>query len=177
MSILAQAKVQDTPTMLVGLIAFLVAAVACFLAMRRVSGTFNSRAKRFWLILSLMFMAFAAETQIQLRHSVGHVIRDMFKAGGTYEGRKDIQIILLGSACVVMLILFGLGLWRLRKSMLAEKLGFIGCLGCVGLFVVEAISLHALDRVLYFILGPIFLVALLWATGAALSTIGAMKAH
>jgi hypothetical protein len=47
--------------------------------------------------------------------------------------------------------------------------------GAVSLFVVESISLHGIDAIMYASVGPVLAIALFWAAAAAIVTASALR--
>lgn len=117
---------------------------------------------RWWGIASA-HVAFAAEVIAQLRYRAHDLA--VVLAGDAYAGRRPVQAALI--VCIVV-ITGAVVLWLLRVGRAfparAAAEGLTGSMAA--LFVVEAISLHAVDAVLYRPFGPLPVIAWLWLCGA-----------
>ncbi len=150
---------QTNPTQLTGLIAFAIAALACARAARRQRGP--------WVGLLIAQLVCFAEVWFGLRHRLHDLADVLLRSRGMYASRVGLQEALIAAA----LLLVGVGLatsarWWRRDARVA--LAMLGTGLAFTLFVIETISLHAIDVLMYEPLGPVMLVALAWSAGAAL---------
>lgn len=144
-------------TQLLGIVSFGIAGVLC-LSVRRSP----------WNIIGSSNLLYCLECLVGWRHS----LHDMAVAamGDQYSERLPLQIALLGGGLFVGLIVVAalLRAYDDRPTRVAIGGTSIGA----GLFLVEAISLHEIDRILYTPAGPALLIAWVWfgstiATGSA----------
>jgi hypothetical protein len=155
------------PTQVGGLLVFAIAALACAHAARRGASP--------WGLLFVAQLGFMAEVLFGLRHRLHDAAGAVAQAAGWYATRGTLQVSLLA----VALVLGSIGLaavwhWRPREAH-ASRAVFASCIA-FALFAIEAVSLHAIDALMYLRVGPLLLIALLWATTAAVVTWSAWRA-
>jgi hypothetical protein len=140
-------------TQIVGVVAFACAALACFVTGRR----------KPWQAIAIVHSLFAIEVIAGLRHFATGSVNSVLREGGHYADRQIPQFILL-----VLLILGGVWLWRTlrRHKTGAARLATDATLFAALLFAIEALSLHAIDALLYMPLGPVKTIAWLWMWAA-----------
>lgn len=149
------------PTQLLGILTFLAAAIIAWLASRRCSHPM-------WRLNTAIYLLLSIEISIGLRHQLQQMVRSEAKNQGLYETRQSYQpymigfiLLMLALTCAVVLI---------RKRWAAQPLPLWSAFSLVavlGIFLVEVISLHAVDRVLYYRIGGVLLIGYLWL-GASL---------
>jgi hypothetical protein len=137
-------------TQLVGLVATAVVVVACLVARRR----------RPWRILAALHAALFIDLLGNFRHHLHDLVDAGLIADGLYQQRSGPQIVLLGLIAVSALALVVM-LFKLKRT--TERIGILSSGALVLLFLVEIISLHRVDAMLYRPVGPIMTIALLWA--------------
>lgn len=166
-------SVADTnPTQILGVLVFVAAALACALAARRSRG----RAASVWKLLAVLQIVFVAEIVLGLRHLIHGVVDAFLQDRGWYAQRQPVQLGLLA----VALLAGGAGLvavLRWCRSHRAAAPAVLASCAVLGLFALEMISLHAIDAVLYRLIGPVMLIALLWAACAAVVVAYSLKAR
>ena len=135
-------------TQLVGLFVFGIAAASCFL-----------RNKGEWKILGLVFSAFMAEIILGWRHMTHKVLVGWL--GSFYNARAPIQLLML-IACVICIAALAVTCLRQTHKPLTVRLVYLLALLALGLFGVEAISLHKIDALLYQPVGPVLYIAWIW---------------
>jgi len=141
-------------TQLAGLLAFGVAALACARAAR-------ARGQRLWWKLAAVSAGFALEAVLGLRHRLRDAVDTWLLAQGWYDSRTPVQIGLL----VLCALLLGWALWGLaglRRAGAHARLAATACAVALCLFVIEAISLHGVDALMYANIGPVRLVGWAW---------------
>jgi hypothetical protein len=159
------------PTQISGVLAFAAAAGACAWAARRT----RERAAVPWRWLAVANAGFTAEIVLGLRHEVHGAVDALLQANGWYAQREPLQQGLL----VVALLAGGAGLVALLRACRSQRAAAPAVLasGVVGaLFALELISLHAIDALLYRRIGPLMLIALLWAACAAVVVRAGLRA-
>lgn len=141
-------------TQLLGIVSFGIAGVLCF-SVRRSP----------WNAIGSVNLLYCLECAFGWRH----ILHDAAVAamGGQYAERVPVQIALIGGGFFVGLIVLAALLhayddWSTRVAITGTSIG-------TALFVVEAISLHELDRILYIPVGSALLIAWVWL-GLAITT-------
>lgn len=145
-------------TQLVGLAAFAGAALACARAAAAALGS----PKWLWRGLAGAHVAMGIDVLLGLRYRVHDFADALLQMQGLYASRGEGQLgLLIAAAClaagavVAMTRSRGLDAWAIGAA-LATAVG-------VWLFVVETISLHGLDAVMYAPAGPIRVIGWCWA--------------
>lgn len=161
----------DNPTQLAGVAAYAAAAAAC--AWRAASP--GRRMASPWSWLSAAHAAFIVELFAGGRFLIRTAANEWLQAHGRYDGRNAWQWLLLVAAVMMAVIVAGIILhWRRRIGG-----GATVALGATGiaalLIVVEAISPHRVDRVLYARAGPVLAIAWLWLVVAATVVAAALR--
>ena len=152
-------------TQLVGLFCF---GAACFSAWRTSGSLLTQSMQKAtrWRWIASFQLAYLFEILLGTRHLAHDFVNTTLRAMGWYQDRASIQILLLLGVSVCGFVI-GLVLWRwIRRHHLhsgAEKVALLFTAVALLLFLVETISLHAIDRVLYRQVGPVLLITYLWA--------------
>lgn len=162
---------QINVTQAAGLLAFLPAVVVGVAASRRTGGRTG-----IWSSLAAINALMAAEIMLMLRHDVSGSVGAWLCHAGLYADRRSSQAAMI----LALLLLALLALPAvLRKATTKPQAVAIGStFAAVLLFMVESVSLHAIDAVLYQPVGPMLLIGWLWlASGwstvaAGLSSLG-----
>ena len=166
---------QINATQVVGLLSFGITAAVCFVAWRSIP-----KAKSTWAWLTIVYAAMAIEVVLGGRHLVSTILRTMLKSADLYQNRGFWQILLI----ILILALAGtIARKMLRVSRQLEgtirKAAYATALTLI-LFVVETISSHKIDTILYHKAGPVLLICWIWAALAALTitlSISALRRH
>lgn len=147
----------DNPTQASGFLAFGVAALSALLAAR----TPTVAARRSWAWIGGVQLALAAEILVEVRYVLHDRFSTVLAAFGSYGSRRSLQVVLIA----ILLALAALawkrwrpergGTWPARTARVASALALLN-------FVIETISLHQIDAVLYRSLGPVLLNGWLW---------------
>lgn len=159
---------QLNATQLTGLLAFGGAAVACARAALMGRG-------RLWWVLCAASSAFAIEVVAGLRHRGHDLIDALLQAQGWYGSRGPVQV---GLIAAVLLI----GVWALvrllrwRAADGCARAAVIACSVVLGLFFIEAISLHGVDTIMYAYVGPVKAIGWAWAAAALATAWAALRA-
>jgi len=156
------------PTQLIGLLAFACAAIAC-------ARTALARRERPWWWLCAACSGFVLEVTVGLRHRTHDLVDALLQAEGSYASRAPLQIGLLAIALVLSA---GTLLWliRARGADANVKAATVGCAAALWLFLIEAISLHGADAIMYAHIGPVMLIGWAWAATALLVLWAALRA-
>jgi hypothetical protein len=151
---------ETNPTQLAGLLAFAASTGACVWAARR-------RHSGGWAALAAVHAALWLDILLNTRHRVHDVVNAGLRALGLYESRVWLQAALLLALAGAVVIA-----WRARRRASAAV---EATLVLIALLLVEAISWHESDRVLYTHLGPLLLVAYAWLACAAVVVWSALR--
>ena len=141
-------------TQLAGLLAFGVAALACARAAR-------ARGQRLWWKLAAVSAGLALEAVLGLRHRLREGVDTWLQTQGWYDSRTPAQIGLL-VLCALLLAWALWGLAGLRRAGVHARVAATACAVALRLFVIEAISLHGVDALMYANIGPVRLVGWAW---------------
>jgi len=151
-------------TQLAGLLAFGIASWAAF----RASGMARAETLKvatLWRWVGVVQLLFFLEVVFSTRHLAHDYVNQSLHAMGSYQERASIQETLLigvGVCGVVMITVLCRWLSGNRPLVDPTNAALFMTVTVLFLFVVETISLHAIDRVLYRPVGPVLLIAYLW---------------
>ena len=153
-------------TQLAGVTVFGLAALACLRAAAR---------RGPWIWLALLHLVFAAEVIVGLRHRLHDAADALLQGRGWYGARAGLQEGLI--ACVLAAGLIGCVLivrtWRRDAPVAGAWLGS-GC--TAALFLIEGISLHRTDVLMYTPLGPVLAIGWAWGVTALVVAASASRA-
>ena len=160
------------PTQLAGIMAFGMAGLAAVYASRSTRSA-NQPETRQWCWVAIFQILFCIEIWLGTRHAAHDIANDWLRALGIYQDRATLQKWLL--ATIVLSGAFaGFAWWRspgrIRQKFTLVKLAVACTAAVVLLFLIETVSLHAMDRVLYHQTGPVLLIAYAWMASAAAVT-------
>jgi hypothetical protein len=141
-------------TQLAGLLAFGAASLACARAAR-------ARQQRLWWKLAAISTGFALEAVLGLRHRLRGAVDIWLQGEGLYDSRTPAQIGLL-VLCALLLAWAVWGLAGLRRAGPHARVAATACAVTLCLFVIEAISLHGVDALMYANIGPVRAVGWIW---------------
>jgi hypothetical protein len=138
------------PTQLTGLAVTALAMLACWFA-RQTSP---------WRWIAAFQALFFLEILLGMRHRLHDIMNAALKMSGLYQGRASGQ-----TAMLAVIALLGIGLFVLarRAPRTMARIGILASSAMVLLFLIEGISLHAMDALLYRRAGPLMLIAWIWA--------------
>ncbi len=147
-------------TQVAGLLAYAAAALACGWAWRRTRrGT--------WAALAAVHALLWLDILLDTRHRLHDGVSAVLSALGLYGSRVVLQAALLLGVAVLALLA-----WRRRRRVGAAVAATLLLLALV---LIEAISWHESDRVLYTHFGPLLLVAYAWIAGAVVVVWAALR--
>lgn len=162
----------SNPTQIAGILAFVVTALACFIA----SGARRkSRDLSIWRRLSIVYGLLAIEMIAAMRHRIHDFVNALLKATGEYSARSGLQEMLIAALAIVIITTMGVYFVRLGKVKGATRLAVGVTIALVALFLLEMISLHAIDAILYRPIGPLMAIAYLWIAASAVTGIAALR--
>jgi hypothetical protein len=158
-----------SPTRIIGMNAYLFAAVSCAIAWARYRG--SPRLRRLaWIIAVLeagLFLDMALSVRWQLHNLLeGEAIRENLYA--QRFGPQLAALIILGAAAAI-----GIGLtwlsFRGRAGAIIAGWGAVLSLSC---WCAEVISLHATDAVLHYTVDGVMMVSLFWVACSLMTSLG-----
>jgi hypothetical protein len=153
-------------TQWVGMAGFAVAALLCARAARH--GSPN------WWILAGLNALLVVEIVAGWRYRIHDFADALLLNQGLYEARRPWQIAMMVVAGVALLAA-GLAVRARIQSAALASAGTGLCFG-FSIFVMEAISLHAVDAVLYHRVGPVWVVCVFWVAASAWMGVAALTA-
>ena len=153
-----------------GLSAFAAAAAACLRVALRRRG-----AAALWGTLAALHAWWALEILLNLRYRFRAALIPLLQDHGWYASRTTWQ-----AAAIVAALLVGTALaawlWRRHRDDGAAVGAIAGTALALMLLVVETISLHRIDAVMYAQVGPLVLLAWAWIGAAAIVIASALVA-
>ena len=151
---------ETNPTQLAGLLAFAASTSACTCAARR-------RHSGGWATLAAVHAALWLDILLNTRHRLHDLVNAGLRTLGLYESRVWLQAALLFALAAVAVIA-----WRARRR---AGVAVTATAVLIALLLVEAISWHESDRVLYSYLGPLLLIAYAWIVCTGLVVWSALR--
>ena len=139
-------------TQWVGMAGFSVAAFLCVCVARR--------GHTGWWVLAALNALLVVEIVTGLRYRIHDLVNARLRAQGLYESRTLGQVILIAAALVVLLAVR----FKVRTQVGSPSFhsALTGACFAVSIFLIEAISLHDVDALLYHPVGPVLAIAFLW---------------
>ena len=161
---------QINSTEIAGLLAFIPAASAAGAAAARTRARGEKGARR-WGVIAVIHAILAAEVLATTRYEVGDAIRNLLRRADEYSGRGGPQaaaLLLIAALAIVVSFIVA------RKVQTrAAAVASVATVAAVTVFVVESVSLHRVDAMLYGPAGPILLIGWLWLACGWTSAIAA----
>jgi hypothetical protein len=155
------------PTRACGLVAYATAAVCC--AIRWIKP--RAGTSRVAAILLLIEGALLLDMAFNWRWKLHQALMDLAQREHEYGQRRLPQtIVLLLLACVLVYGIYRF--WRAFRHRGTTLLAVCGALLSLILWCTEVVSLHQVDHVLYFSLGGVMAVSLLWVIACGMTSIG-----
>jgi hypothetical protein len=122
-----------------------------------------------WRWIGTVQLAYFLEVIFSARHMAHDFVNSNLRSLGAYQDRAVIQeLLLVGVALCGVGVAAALWHWLSRKALrnMQTNTAVVCTAITLLLFLVETISLHAIDRVLYRPVGPLMFVAFLWGATA-----------
>lgn len=119
-----------------------------------------------WVWLTAAQGLFALEMMSDLRYRAHRLVDAVLRSHDWYATRLSLQLTLL-LLLLLLLSAAAASLWRLQRRDAAAAMAAAGSVLMAGLLLVEIVSLHAVDAIMYTPLGPINIVAWAWAVASA----------
>jgi hypothetical protein len=125
------------------------------------------------MTLAIAYALMTVEVLFGGRHNLAIYAKKIMLSFDSYEDRRGPQAVILGTAIAAALIVVARVILASRHLSRNERVALVVMLCEVFLFVIESISLHGMDRMLYHQVGPILLIGWFWATGGIVATCAA----
>ena len=155
---------QINATQVVGLLSFGITAVICFAVWRSIP-----HVKITWGWLTIVYVTLTVDILVDGRHFISNTLRTIFKSIDLYQNRGIWQILLV----ILLLTLAGTIARKIlqvsrQQDGTIPKAAYATAL-TLTFFVIETISSHKIDAMLYHKAGPVLLIGWIWAALAALT--------
>jgi hypothetical protein len=151
------------PTQLTGLLSFALATTACLSAGRRST----PGDKRIWNALAFINGLLLLDILFGFRFRILGFARVLLRAEGLYDQlhgwAQGIIVVLVATIALACGLLF---LFRRQVAGGPARIAAGITIVVLGIFAIEALSLHEIDAVYYRPIGPVLTVGWLWAIGA-----------
>jgi hypothetical protein len=155
-----------------GLAAYLVAFVSCALTAVR---TANRRLSRLAALLGLIHALLLLDIAFDWRWGLYDWLRREALSWHWYEERHGPQVVTL--AILAFVLVSGVIAARSRlRSLPGAGVAAEGTVLSVACWIMEIISLHATDSVLYHRIGPLMVISFVWLLACAMVTAGILMA-
>ena len=155
-----------------GIAVYLVASASCFITAAR-SG--NRRISRLGRLLGLVHVVLLLDIAFDWRWRVYDWLRKEAVAWHWYEERRWPQMVMLALLAAVLTSAVISVRNRLRSPR-GAALAVEGTLISIGCWLMEIISLHATDSILYHRVGPLMVISFVWLLACAMVTAGILRA-
>jgi hypothetical protein len=139
--------------------------IACFgaAALFALWAAKQSSPKKFWIGLAIFYAVLVLEAILSNRHLLTNLFRVILRQLDFYRSKEAIQIAML--ACVAIsfaFIVFALmRIWR--SNQFPERVASLASAMLSGVFIIEIVSLHATDAILYRPVMGVLFIGYLWA--------------
>ena len=158
-----------TPTRATGIAAYGVAMICCGIAWARTRRL--RTVARLAALLTAIEGALVLDMIFNWRWILHQELMDLAQRWQEYEIRRSPQRIAI--VVLAMLLLVGwISALRILRGRTGALLAVTGVLLSLVLWCIEVVSLHAVDHVLYHLLGPWMVVSLVWVFAALLTSVG-----
>jgi succinate dehydrogenase/fumarate reductase cytochrome b subunit len=157
-------------TQMVGMAGFGLAAFSCARQSQTKAAWSNSA---HWRILAVVSAVLVIEIVAGLRYRVHDFADMLLLSQSLYEARRPWQLAMIVVALTALITAAWMARTRVQSAATASAA--MGVCFAVSIFVIEAISLHAVDAVLYRALGPVKVIALFWLAASAWISLAAFK--
>ena len=155
-----------------GLAVYLVASASCAVTAVR---TANPRLSRLAALLGLIHVLLLLDIAFDWRWMLYDWLRKQAVAYDWYRQRHWPQVAALSLLAVMLAAGLVIGRRRFR-SLRGAALAVQGTLLSIGCWMIEVISLHATDSILYRPLGPLMIISFVWLLACAMVTSGILRA-
>lgn len=126
-----------------------------------------------WGALSFVNLFFSFECFVGWRHLLHESV--VAAMGSHYAERVPLQVVLISGASIITIV--GSGMFLVANRDMLARVAVMGTWLSASLFLIETISLHDIDELLYHQMGPSLLIGWLWLGLAICTGIAAILAH
>ncbi len=126
-----------------------------------------------WTALSFVNLFFSFECFVGWRHLLHEAV--VAAMGSQYAERVPLQVVLICGASIIIII--GSGMFLVANRDMLGRVAVMGTWLSASLFMIETISLHDIDELLYYQMGPSVLIGWLWLCLAICTGFAAMLSH
>jgi magnesium-transporting ATPase (P-type) len=166
---------QINPTQFVGLLSFSVTAALCFAVWR---STQNARST--WAWITIAYAGLAIDVLLSGRHLLSGALRSILRTIDLYQNRGFLQILIVFLLIAIALAIVGMTVRLSRQQVSSASKAALATALTLLFFLVETVSAHKIDAILYQKAGPILFIGWIWIALATLTitiAIGALKRH
>jgi hypothetical protein len=160
-----------TPTRAAGLVAYAVAMTCCCIAWAKTRYLRNASRSGLAALLAAIEAALLLDMVFNLRWWIHQQLMDLAQSRQEYEMRRSPQLIAIVILAVLLLVGLASAL-RILRARPGAGLAVFGVLLSLALWCTEVVSLHAVDHILYHLVGPWMLVSLVWVLAALMTSVG-----
>jgi hypothetical protein len=158
-----------TPTRATGIVAYGVAMTCCGIAWARTRRLRNG--SQLAALLTAIEGALLLDMVFNWRWMLHQQLMNLAQRWQEYDMRRSPQRIAI--AILAVLLLVGLvAALRILRGRAGALLAVSGVLLSLVLLCTEVVSLHAVDHILYHLLGPWMLVSLVWILAGVMTSVG-----
>lgn len=125
--------------------------------------------------MSLLFGLFALEMAAGVRHLAQSRVTAWMLVHHGYEQRHHWQSLLIALTCGLVLLSAIVLVVKARHANRNLLVALLSCVVLCGSFIVETISLHAVDAYVYSPAGPLLLIGWWWIGASAVIMVCALK--
>ena len=160
----------DASLLLGAFACFAAAVISATIARRRTAGQRSA-----WSWVAVAQCLFGMEMLLGLRYRWHDAAEASLRANDWYASREPLQAALIAIVALFLAVVAAFA-WRLSRS--DGPAAWAACASAVtaALLLVEAVSLHAVDAVMYRPAGPVVLLAWAWALASAAVVLAAIVA-
>ena len=156
------------PTRAVGLLAYGTAVTCCGVAWIRSK---SRRASQLAVVLTLIETLLLLDIAFSWRWMLHDLIGGFAQRHNEYGARRVPQVIAV-SILVGVLVLGLFSTWRFFRGRFGHLLAVSGVILSLVVWCTEVVSLHSVDRLLYYSLGNVMAVSIPWILACAMTSIG-----
>lgn len=124
-----------------------------------------------WLVLAVILAGMTVAIATRAHWILHDAIREWLVGAGLYADHFPVQAAITGIAAFAFA---SAGLWIGQAQQGTLRWASLATTALLALFLLQAISIHAVDALLGHAIGPVMLVAWLWITGAVTIALAAL---
>jgi hypothetical protein len=132
---------------------------------RRSVGFAGSRERSIWLVIAVVLFALAVSTAINAPALATETLRAIAIDDGWYAFRGSAQVQLIALSLGALAVLAVVSMYWSRSAALPASLALLASMLLIAFIVVRAISLHAIDRIMFARVAGVTISSMTEATG------------